>query len=164
MQKQDSKATQLGAWARHANMPAAMCIPFIMGQIDELIGVLQSFNTSNTEYLSDMKLLMERLLQRLDGIGSTAEILTAQPEQERSVCSRRRTVHISELVLGEGDWLMTTVEACAEMGISRGTLISHRDQGLLTEVRIGKKKGGVRFISREVAQLREWYSVRKGKV
>ncbi len=84
--------------------------------------------------------------------------------EDGPVPSKRKTVHISDLVLAEGDWLMDTVEACAEMGISRGTLVSHRDEGLLTEVRIGKKGGGVRFISSEVAGLREWYSVRKGKV
>ncbi|WP_139375323.1 hypothetical protein [Sphingobacterium nematocida] len=59
---------------------------------------------------------------------------------------------------------MDTVEALDVLGFSRGTLVSHRDEGLLTEVRIGKKGGGVRFISSEVAKLREWYSVRKGKV
>lgn len=80
------------------------------------------------------------------------------------VLSKRRIVHIRDLVLAEGDWLMDTVEALDVLGISRGTLVSHRDEGLITEVRIGAKGGGVRFISSEVAWLREWYSVRKGKV
>lgn len=77
---------------------------------------------------------------------------------------KRRIIHFRDLVLAEGEWLMDTVEALDVLGYSRGTLVSHRDEGLLAEVRIGKKGGGVRFISSEVAKLREWYSVRKGKV
>lgn len=78
--------------------------------------------------------------------------------------SKRRVVHIRDLVLAEGEWLMNTQEALSLLGISRGTLDAHRNEGLLTDVTVGKKGRGVRFISTEVMKLREWYSVRKGKV
>lgn len=77
---------------------------------------------------------------------------------------RRGTIHIRDLVLAEGDWLMDTVEACDVLGISRVTLGVRRDEGLLTKVEIGKKGGGVRYIASEIAEMRQWYSVRKGKV
>lgn len=77
---------------------------------------------------------------------------------------KRRTIHIRDLVLAEGDWLMDTIEVLDVLKVTRGTFVSHRDEGLLTDVRIGAKGGGVRFISSEVFKLREWYSVRKGKV
>lgn len=116
------------------------------------------------------------LLETAQRIQQLLEILVAHKEnahvrkevdlsiEDGPVPSKRRVVHISDLVLSEGDWLMDTVEALDVLRISRGTLVSHRDEGLLTEVRIGKKGGGVRFMSNEVAKLREWYSVRKGKV
>ncbi|MBL1410400.1 hypothetical protein [Sphingobacterium faecale] len=94
-------------------------------------------------------------------VGQIVEVSTVQQD---AAISKRRIVHIRDLVLAEGDWLMDTVEALDVLGISRGTLVTHRDEGLLTEVRIGAKGGGVRFISSEVAHLREWYSVPKGKV
>lgn len=78
--------------------------------------------------------------------------------------SKRRVVHIRDLVLEEGQWLMDTVAVCSRLGVSRTTLMAHRVQGLLTEVRMGQKGGAVRFISSEVESLREWYSVPKGKV
>lgn len=164
MQNKDSKATQQAAWARHADIPADKYIPFIIGQIAQLTDMFREFHLSHLEGLADIKVLMEQSLQRLDGVDGAAELLVARPEEDRPVTSKRRTVHISDLVLTEGDWLMDTVEALDVLRISRGTLVSHRDEGLLTEVRIGRKGGGVRFISSEVAGLREWYSVRKGKV
>lgn len=98
------------------------------------------------------------------GVKPVGQIVEVSTVQEATTISKHRVIHIRDLVLAEGDWLMDTTEALDILKISRGTLVSHRDEGLLTEVRIGKKGGGVRFISSEVAHLREWYSVCKGKV
>ncbi|MBL1410371.1 MerR family transcriptional regulator [Sphingobacterium faecale] len=77
---------------------------------------------------------------------------------------KRRVIHIRDLVLAEGDWLVDTVEACDMLGISRVTLGVRRREGLLTKVEIGKKGGGVRYIASEIREMRQWYSVPKGKV
>ena len=99
MKNKDSKATQQGAWARHADISADTYIPFIMGQIDTLMGMLQSFHTSQTEYLASMKVLMERSVQHLDLDSGREKVLAARPVQDGPVPGKRRVVHISDLVL-----------------------------------------------------------------
>ncbi|WP_164111705.1 MULTISPECIES: hypothetical protein [unclassified Sphingobacterium] len=113
-----------------------------------------------------IRLLLEQLLahkmQHEGGKGEGFKAVQVEPLVQHRV--GRRVIHVRDLVLAEGDWLMTTLEALDVLNFSRGTLLSHREQGLVTEVRIGKEGGGVRFISSEVMRLRELYSVPKGKV
>lgn len=75
--------------------------------------------------------------------------------------SKRRVIHIRDLVLAEGEYLMTIMEAMAVIGISRGTLDSRRDDGLLTDVKLGDKGRAIRHISTEVLHLSKVYSLRK---
>lgn len=103
--------------------------------------------------------LLAHKLKQEDGISDHVATEIKAPTD-----GRRGTIHIRDLVLAEGDWLMDTVEACDVLGISRVTLGVRWDEGLLTKVKIGKKEGGVRYISSEVMEMRQWYSVRKGKV
>ncbi|MFD2554209.1 MerR family transcriptional regulator [Sphingobacterium tabacisoli] len=169
MKNKDFKAAQEGAWACRADGAAHNYRELILGRIDDLFDLMQAFHTSQSEYLERVLTVLEQALPRLcaqqsikdaTSVADLGEDLT----EKLPVSGRRKTIHISDLVLAEGDWLMTTQEALDVLNFSRGTLVSHREQGLVTEVRIGKEGGGVRFISSEVMRLRELYSVPKGKV
>ncbi|ERJ57692.1 helix-turn-helix domain-containing protein [Sphingobacterium paucimobilis] len=164
MENKDFKARQEAAWARYAELSPELYIPFIIGQIDQLMDIFISCQASQAECLAGMQLLIERSLSGKAAAPRVEHATVPTQKDDVLVPDKRRLIHIHDLVLAEGDWLMDTSEALDILKISRGTLVSHRDEGLLTEVRIGKKGGGVRFISSEVAHLREWYSVRKGKV
>lgn len=69
---------------------------------------------------------------------------------------------ISVLDVDDGEPLLTIDDACARLGITRGTLRALRQQELLPEVKKGEK--GVRFREADVEKLRKWYSIPKGKV
>lgn len=169
MKNKDSKAAQEGAWACRADGTAHNYRELILGRIDDLFDLMQAFHISQSEYLERMLIVLEQAVPRpcaqqsIRVAASVAEPADSSTEKS-PVSSRRKIIHISDLVLAEGDWLMTTQEALDVLNFSRGTLVSHREQGLVTEVRIGKEGGGVRFISSEVMRLRDLYSVPKGKV
>ncbi|TJZ53308.1 helix-turn-helix domain-containing protein [Sphingobacterium olei] len=61
----------------------------------------------------------------------------------------------------EGVVLLTIDDACNRLGIVRSTLFTLREEGKITTVKKGR---AVRFRENDVENMRNWYSIPKGKV
>ncbi|TJZ53773.1 helix-turn-helix domain-containing protein [Sphingobacterium olei] len=68
---------------------------------------------------------------------------------------------ISFTDIEEGVVLLTIDDACARLGIVRATLFNLRQEGKITTVKKGR---AVRFRENDVENMRNWYSIPKGKV